>query len=207
MIARILKYMAIDNEQVAIYVPDEADIKAWYTNANPKPDFPYWARIWPAAMALSACIVAQQNIFKGRRIVELGAGLGLPSLIAAKYAKSVLITDYITEPFSYITATIQHHQYTNCSTAVCNWKNITELPEADILLLSDINYAAEDIASIVDVIEFYIKKRTTIFLATPQRIVGRDFIHAVQQYIQQNETVPVKTGEGEVTISLYVLSL
>jgi predicted nicotinamide N-methyase len=207
MIVSILQNIDIGKKQVAIYVPNEFEIKEWYVNTSPKPEFPYWAKIWPAAIALSDYIEKNAEFFEGKKVVELGAGLGLPSLVAATYAASVLITDYIAEPLNYVLNTIKHHCYTNCSTSICNWNNITNLPAADILLLSDINYKPENFTNVIGVIAYYLEKGTTIFLATPQRIVGRDFINAIQKYVQQNETVLIKTSEDEVAISLYVLSL
>ena len=40
---------------------------------------PYWAELWPAATALAAALPD----VAGLRVVELGCGLGLPSLVAA----------------------------------------------------------------------------------------------------------------------------
>jgi len=40
---------------------------------------PYWAELWPAARALAAALPP----VAGLRVVELGCGLGLPSLVAA----------------------------------------------------------------------------------------------------------------------------
>ena len=40
---------------------------------------PYWAELWPAARALAAALPE----VPGLRVIELGAGLGVPSLVAA----------------------------------------------------------------------------------------------------------------------------
>ena len=53
---------------------------------------PYWAELWPSGLAL-ARVVAGMDL-AGRRVVELGAGLGLPSLAAALRGADVLATDW-----------------------------------------------------------------------------------------------------------------
>ena len=56
---------------------------------------PYWAELWPSGVAL-ARVVAEQDL-TGARVLELGAGLGLPSLAAAVRGAQVLATDWAEE--------------------------------------------------------------------------------------------------------------
>jgi len=53
---------------------------------------PYWAELWPSGVAL-ARVVAGLDL-AGKRVVELGAGLGLPSLAASLVGADVLATDW-----------------------------------------------------------------------------------------------------------------
>jgi predicted nicotinamide N-methyase len=53
---------------------------------------PYWAELWPSGAALAE-VVAGLDL-KGARVLELGAGLGLPSLAAAIRGADVLATDW-----------------------------------------------------------------------------------------------------------------
>ncbi|HEY2541950.1 MAG TPA: 50S ribosomal protein L11 methyltransferase, partial [Gaiellaceae bacterium] len=53
---------------------------------------PYWAELWPSGLAL-AHVVAGRDL-GGARVLELGAGLGLPSLAAALRGAEVLATDW-----------------------------------------------------------------------------------------------------------------
>ena len=53
---------------------------------------PYWAELWPSGVAL-ARVVAELDL-GGKRVLELGAGLGLPSLAAAACGADVLATDW-----------------------------------------------------------------------------------------------------------------
>jgi predicted nicotinamide N-methyase len=51
---------------------------------------PYWAELWPAARALAEALPDVE----GLRVVELGCGLGLPSLVAAAKGARVTATDW-----------------------------------------------------------------------------------------------------------------
>ena len=56
---------------------------------------PYWAELWPSGIAL-ARVVEEQDL-AGARVLELGSGLGLPSLAAALRGAEVLATDWAEE--------------------------------------------------------------------------------------------------------------
>lgn len=51
---------------------------------------PYWAELWPASLALAAALPD----VAGLRVVELGCGLGVPSLVAAASGAEVTATDW-----------------------------------------------------------------------------------------------------------------
>jgi predicted nicotinamide N-methyase len=54
---------------------------------------PYWAELWPASLALAAALPD----VTGLRVVELGCGLGVPSLVAAARGAEVTATDWATD--------------------------------------------------------------------------------------------------------------
>jgi predicted nicotinamide N-methyase len=51
---------------------------------------PYWAELWPAALALAEALPD----VAGLRVVELGCGLGVPSLVAAARGADVTAVDW-----------------------------------------------------------------------------------------------------------------
>jgi predicted nicotinamide N-methyase len=53
---------------------------------------PYWAELWPSGLALAQAVGTLE--LRSVRVLELGAGLGLPSLAAALRGADVLATDW-----------------------------------------------------------------------------------------------------------------
>ena len=53
---------------------------------------PYWAELWASAVALAHDVSIRS--LRGRRTLELGCGLGLPSIAAARAGGRVLATDW-----------------------------------------------------------------------------------------------------------------
>ncbi len=61
---------------------------------------PYWMHLWPGARALARVVAADQAI-AGARVLELGCGLALPSLVAARRGARIVATDRELEPLRF----------------------------------------------------------------------------------------------------------
>jgi len=59
--------------------------------ADARGDAPYWAELWPCARSLAAHLATLD--LTGMRVLELGCGLALPSLVAALRGADVLASD------------------------------------------------------------------------------------------------------------------
>jgi predicted nicotinamide N-methyase len=66
---------------------------------------PYWAELWPAATALAEALPD----VSGLRVVELGCGLGVPSLIAAARGAAVTATDWSADAIELLRANAERN--------------------------------------------------------------------------------------------------
>src|SRR4051812_33754151 len=67
------------------------DDEARYLDAADR--LPYGVVLWPAAIALAHEVVTRAAEFRGKRVLELGAGTGLPGIVAAAVGANVVQTD------------------------------------------------------------------------------------------------------------------
>ncbi len=74
-------------------IPDDGPV-AW------APIAPYWSVLWRSGVALAHELDGQE--LRGRRVVELGCGLGVPSIAAARAGASVLATDECPEALTLL---------------------------------------------------------------------------------------------------------
>ena len=63
---------------------------------------PYWAELWPSAHVLAAEL--EGRALSGVRVVELGCGVGLPSIVAALRGAEVLATDWYADALGFVGA-------------------------------------------------------------------------------------------------------
>lgn len=105
---------------------------------------------WPCAITLSAYLISNPEIIKDKKILELGAGTSLPSIVCAKLgAIQVLASERADEPelLQAIDEIIRVNQVANiCSSYPLTWGYILDesLPSFDVVLGSDIFYSSQD---------------------------------------------------------------
>src|SRR3954465_4259995 len=105
---------------------------------------PYWAELWPSALALARTVGARA--LHGARTLELGCGLGLPSLAAALAGGRVLATDWSPESVR-MTARNAARNDLRVETLRCSWTAPEPLLERgpwDLVLASDVLYEARN---------------------------------------------------------------
>jgi len=193
----------------SLYVPDPEQVKSVYEQLrvkDPGTPFPFWAKIWPSAMALTDFLQQQPQWIKDKQVLELGAGIGLPSLRMAKYATGMLISDHAPEAVALLQKNIQYLGLVNVTAACLDWNDLPDEIRADTLLLSDINYAPEQFAPLLGLIRRMLAQRTTIILATPQRITITPFAEAIQPYIKESVLHTVVENSQPMEIRILVLS-
>ena len=199
----VVQTFSLQQVPVELYVPEATAVRKAYEKGTIP--FPYWSRVWPAAKALALFLLQQQHYTNAKTVVELGAGLGLPSLIAARKATHVLCTDIIPEAVAVVKKTVSYLNLKNITADVLDWCCLPQDLETDVLLLSDINYEPATFPSLEQVIAAFLQKETTIILSTPQRLMARDFLAPLLASCTQQEEIEV-IHEGEsVKITVVVL--
>ncbi|ULQ50690.1 class I SAM-dependent methyltransferase [Flavihumibacter fluvii] len=204
-----LQNIEIGDKIVTLFVPDSHAVQAAYNHQKKtdlKAPFPYWAKIWPSAKALAEYLVKRPGLYLGKSVMELAAGLGLPSLAIAPLAKKVICSDYQEQAVDAIAKSARQNRYNNLEPALMDWNDIPETATCDLLLLSDINYDPLAFEQLERLIICFIKKGSTILLATPQRLMAKPFIAAITGFISGQEDITVSDPDGQTTISILVLN-
>jgi predicted nicotinamide N-methyase len=195
--------------EIRLMVPDPVAVKEAYIlqqSKNREFPFPYWAKIWPAAKAMAEFLATNPGYINGKKILEIAAGLGLPSMVAAQLAREVIVSDYLPEAVEMISQSVMLNGYTNVECRVINWNKLPAALEADVLLLSDINYEPSDFEQLKKLIQYFLSKKTTVILTTPQRLIAKSFIEEMMPHSIYQETIQVKDGNEMVWVSVFILS-
>ena len=82
----------VGDGELAVLRPRQADALIDEYAFGEAEFLPYWAELWPSGVALAKAIA--RRALKGARVLELGCGLGLPSIAAARAGGRVLAVDW-----------------------------------------------------------------------------------------------------------------
>lgn len=134
---------------------------------------PHWARLWPSARALADAVDrAGASRLAGRRVLELGCGLGLPSLVAARCgAGPVLATDRSPAAVAWVAANARRSGL-RVESAVAAF----DAPDPgiddrrwDLVLAADVLYGAAAADALTALLPRLTSRRGAVWLADPGR--------------------------------------
>ncbi len=189
---------------VQLLVPHEAVVKATYqANVETLP-FPFWSRVWPSAIALSQYLDEHSELIAGKKVLEIGAGLGLPSLLAAHYAQEVICSDYLSEPLNYARESVKLNSLNNVRFEIIDIRSLSQNITADVVLLSDVNYEPELFQDLQKLIANLLKNQIKIVFSTPQRISASQFVERVQTFFFEQLEVQIKFENEIIPISIFM---
>jgi len=100
---------------------------------------PYWAELWPAATALAEALPD----VSGLRVVELGCGLGVTSLVAAAKGAKVTATDWAPEAIELLRANAERNGIA-LRAEVRDWREPWD-ERFDLALAADVLYERRNV--------------------------------------------------------------
>lgn len=139
---------------------------------------PYWAELWPSSLALARAIAGRA--LRGARTLELGCGLGLPSIAAALAGGRVLATDWSAEAVAMTAANAERND-APVETLVCSWtapEPLLARAPWDLVLASDVLYEARNGDMLLELLP---QLGPEVWLADPGRPPAEPFLEAARR--------------------------
>ncbi len=141
---------------------------------------PYFGILWSSSEALSQHLILNPELVKNKRVLELGCGLGLPSLVATHLGGAVLATDFHPDVELYFKRNGRHSSI-DCAYQRLNWREDGEdIGLFDIVMGSDILYESKHPQEVAAGLIKFLKPGGTILLADPGRSYLQRFIEAMK---------------------------
>jgi predicted nicotinamide N-methyase len=159
--------------QEAAELPDAGGVE-W------APLAPYWAVLWRSGVALARELDGVP--LRGLRVVELGCGLAVPSIAAARVGAAVLATDSCPEALELVARNASANDV-EVETAVVDWTEPDELlglGPFDVVLAADVLYERASVAPLLSLLP---RLAPEAWLADPDRPAAAAFLeHARRRW-------------------------
>ena len=155
----------------AAELPDDGPVE-W------APLMPYWAVLWRSGVALGRELASAQ--LGGLRVVELGCGLGVPSVVAARAGAEVLATDGSDEALELVERNARENGV-EVATARADWAAADDLVARgpfDLVLAADVLY---DRASVAPLLSLLPRLGGEVWLADPGRPAAEAFLEEARK--------------------------
>jgi len=168
---------------------------------------PYWAELWTSSIELARWCLDEQKL-AGRSVLELGCGLGLAGIAAARAGAQVTMTDYEEDALLFA----RHNVLSNPvaalpSIVLFDWRAPVSLGLFDVVLGGDIVYERRNFAPILAVLRSMLKPDGYAVLTDPDRSIGRDFLAfaSSEGYVAETTSTTVTRRGREATITRNLL--
>jgi predicted nicotinamide N-methyase len=173
--------VAIAGRDLALLRPRDAESLLDEDAFEHEEFLPYWAELWPSALALARAVARRP--LTGRRVIELGCGLGLPSLAAAAAGGRVVATDWAPEAIELLARNAERNQLSIEGFAE-SWTDpavTVERAPWDLVLASDVLYEERNGVALLPLLPRLIDARGEIWLADPGRPAASPFLERVAE--------------------------
>jgi predicted nicotinamide N-methyase len=142
------------------------------------PVAPYWAVLWRSGVALAREL--DGTALRGRRVVELGCGLAVPSIAAARAGATVLATDADAEALELVARNAEANGV-RVETMRVDWCEPDELAGRapfDLVLAADVLYERPAVAVLLSLLP---RLAPEAWLADPGRPAAGAFLEQAQR--------------------------
>jgi len=142
---------------------------------------PYGVALWPASIALAHEVLARAAECPGRSVLELGAGTGLPGIVAATLGARVVQTDRHAAALEVCRGNGARNGATGVAYRLADWRAWDDGARYDWILGADILYATSVHAELRRVLETALAPGGSILLADPFRAPSLALLEAMER--------------------------
>ncbi|HEX8743624.1 MAG TPA: methyltransferase domain-containing protein [Thermoleophilaceae bacterium] len=192
--------LAFGGEPVTVIRPRDWEELRHQYGASGTPA-PYWATTWPSGLALADAL--EGRALAGRRVLELGCGLGIPSLVAARMGARVLATDGSPDAVAFAAHNLALNDAVG-EVARADWCDgpLSGGPW-DLVLAADVLYLPRNVDALLRLLPDLMAPGATAIVADPQRAGGRAFVAAARKIFR----LETRADRERPSVELHTLRL
>ena len=143
-------------------------------------DIPYGLLLWESAIALAQELEDRPELVAGARVLELGAGVGLPGLVARRLGARVHQTDKAEDALWLAALNERENDLSGIERFSADWTNWVHADRYDVVIGADILYETEMHKAIASIVEKSVAPQGTVLLADPGRPQAMAFLSALE---------------------------
>ena len=196
--------MPLGGAEVELLRPENSDALITEEDYVRDERLPYWADLWPSSFVLARHIAALHGV--GRRLLELGCGVGLAAVAASRSGFRVTATDYYDDAIAFARVNVARNSPQVPDVRMVDWRALpADLGTFDVVVASDVLYEPRYPALIAEVLARTLAPDGEGLIADPGRIAAPNFpleCDARGLSVSSRATIPYVEGEIRQTIEI-----
>jgi predicted nicotinamide N-methyase len=165
---------------------------------------PYGVMLWPAAIALAHELLARGEGLRGKRVLELGAGTGLPGIIAASLGARVTQVDR-SEVALHVCRLNKDRNHAEVELLNADWNEFQSDKQFDLILGADVLYVSTMHDRLRAICDQYLAPNGQVVFADPLRADSLAMLGAMEASgwrVSLTKSI-IEVEAGPRTIAIY----
>jgi predicted nicotinamide N-methyase len=169
---------------------------------------PYGVALWPSAIALAHEIATRGDEARGMHVLELGAGTGLPGIVAASLGASVLQTDKQPAALHLCRLNGERNDVKGVDYRLADWAEWANTTRYDCIIGADILYPRPMHGHLTRIFESNLAPGGRVLLADPYRKASLAFLEVLEGHGWTVSIAKWTVGEDSepATVGVYELT-
>jgi predicted nicotinamide N-methyase len=175
---------------------------------NEQDPLPYGVMLWPASIALAHEVLARAAELPGKRVLELGAGTGVPGIVAASLGARVLQTDRSEVALHVCAMNVERNRAAGIERRIADWEAFEIDETFDLVLGSDVLYATNMHEQLRSICERTLAPNGRVLFSDPLRAQSLPLLERMETlgWRVSFAKYAIRLETGERTIAVYELA-
>lgn len=165
---------------------------------------PYGVMLWPASIALAHDLIARGESLRSKRVLELGAGTGIPGIIAASLGARVLQVDRSDVALHVCGLNLARNHAPGVELRNVDWNDFRSDEPFDLIIGADVLYATSMHDRLRAICDQYLAPGGQVVFADPLRADSLKMLGAMEasgwSVSLSKWTIEVDTGPRALAI-------
>ena len=141
--------------------------------------FPLWAKIWQASWVL-ADYIAKKPVDSKKKMLEIGAGIGLVSIVAASFGHRISLTEFNSDALQFARANACINRCPQLPILAMDWNRPRLTETFDYIVASEVTFRKNDWQPLVKLFKTYLNPRGQVILTGELKRVDKDIYQILE---------------------------